>query len=544
MPGFIDRLFEAGRVLTGRGIPNVSLNEVTGSPIVAEDNSSEIYKVISNPPQGSSDTINVADRAAEANLSYQTSAALSSVFTKLVSDKQDYVKQFNEVKNYYLVDSLLNLIAEDSLTPDITTGEVVNISSSRDDVNELLKDFQKKFNIDQIVNDIVLELLSYGDYYLRLEVDPKQGVLGIMDDVDQDKVIALYDKGLPGRFLVKTDRSLKSVPAYSYVHFIIGKAKLRLKITDKFGKTVEEMKNLPSYVRVGRPVLYGVLSKIKELLLLEKLVPATKINQITTGSMVSVNLPATTAPEKAFGVARKIEQMLNMKQGVNDNTGELAVADIFNTAGKIKVIPSFGDKGGLNQLDIKDNRSVDDINNTIRDIREVICTSIGVPPEILFGGSGNKSELLKKYARYLRKLKSIQTSIAVGLSQLVLIHLTNLEGAPSGITKTDIDISFKNEIINIDELDKLEYSDAILSMTKNIIDVFEALRANEKLGKFVDAREAAAKIKSMLDMTSNLGSMINVDAESGPSEPEPTQTDLPDAPAPSDQVGTTDAEET
>lgn len=436
-------------------------------------------------------------------------AALTQVFTRLHSNKEEYKKVLKDLETYYLVDAIFNQLAEDSLTPDITTGEVVGITSNNTQIKEALDTLQSTINFDQLVNDFILDLLQTGDYYLRIKAVKGKGVEAVNDDVDQDTLLALYDKGLPSKFLVKTPRQIKLVAPYHYCHFVLGKSKLRIKISDFMtkGATIDtDSYRIPNYVRVGRPVLYGVINKIKELLLLEKLIPASKINQLSSGNIVSVGLPAHTTPEKAFEVARQIEQILNQKIGVNKNSNELTVTDILSTAGRIKVIPAFGDKGAISNVDAKDSmKSVDDLTNSVKDLREVILSSVGIPPQLLFGGDSSKSDLLKRYARYLRRLKTIQTSIANGLIQIALIHLTNLdiEANPS-----DIKVEFRNEIVNIDELDKLEYHDAIIGMTDKIMATFNAMMQNPVIAETINIEEMANSVKSILDLSINLSRVI------------------------------------
>lgn len=437
------------------------------------------------------------------------STALTSVFTKLHASKAEYKQAFKDLETYYLVDAIFNQLAEDSLTPDITTGEVVTLTSDNTEIKSALEDLQQKVNLDQIVNDFILDLLQDGDYYLRIKATKDVGVEGVYDDVDQNMILALYDKGLPSRFMIKGAKQVKLVAPYQYVHFVLGKSKLRIKVTDFTGNNITNETDsfrIPNYVRVGRPVLYGVISKIKELLLLEKLIPASKINQLSSGNLVSVAMPGHTTPEKAFEVARQVEQVLNQKVGLNKSTGELSVTDIISTAGRIKVIPAFGDKGALATVDARDSRSVDDLTTNVKDLRDIILSSVGIPPQLIFGGDSTKADLLKRYARYLRRLKTIQSSIANGLVQLAMIDLVN-----KGINANphDIKVEFKNEIVNIDELDKLEYHDAIIGMSEKILSVLDTMQRSPVLSSAISPEEMAKALKSVLDLSSNLSRIVD-----------------------------------
>lgn len=399
-------------------------------------------------------------------------AALTAIYTKAVQTRRDFLLEFERIKSFYIIQALLIALVEDSLTPDITTGEILQIVSTNEKINRELKLLQQVFNFDQIINDIALDMISYGEYTLRLDVREGEGIVDIVDDLDQSRIVAFYQQGYPYRFIRQTDKDIEVYPAYKFAHFVYGRNKLRVKIENEFleiGNYVDAYGfKYPSYARVGRPLLYGVLSKIKELMVLEQLIPASKLNQLLVGSLVGLQVPTSMSPDEGFKAARRYEQILNRHRGVDRGVGELTIVDIISVAGKVRVLPQFGDKGQLQNInEVKENRTVDDLMGTIRDIRETICGSLGFPPEILFGGEGGpKAEFLKRYSRYLRKLKNVQTAIASGLLQICLAHLAN-KGIKD-VKIDDIQIIFRNELVNIDELEKLEFSDAIIQMVANI----------------------------------------------------------------------------
>lgn len=416
-------------------------------------------------------------------------SALAAVYTKSIQTRRDFLLEFDRIKSFYIIQALLVALIEDALTPDVTTGEVLEVTSQNPKIAGELKLLQQLFDFDQIVNNIAPDLISYGEYTLRLRVEKDKGILDIIDDLDQTRIVAFYQQGFPYRFIRQTERDIEVYPAYKFAHFVYGQNKLRVKIENEFmevGNFRDQFGHpYPAYARIGRPLMYGVLSKIKELMVLEQLIPASKLNQLLTGSLVGLQVPPSMSPDEGFKAARRYEQILNRHRGVERGTGEITIVDIISVAGKIRVLPQFGEKGQLSNInDVKERRDVDDLLGSVRDIREVICTSIGFPPEILFGGEGGpKSELLKRYSRYLRKLKAVQQTIARGILQICLIHLTN-RGIEAKVD--DIQVIFRNELVNIDELEKLEFNDAVVSMVTNINRFVQEILENPALAVVVD----------------------------------------------------------
>lgn len=457
----------------------------------------------------------------------QTQAVMeyAGVYLKAVKTRKDFFKQMDKIKTFYLVDTLVQSIADDSLTPDVTTGEVVQLTSPSEEINSHLIELQRRFDLDQIVNELMSDFLLQGEYILRNKVKKGEGLVEIYDDVDQTSVVSFYKHGYPDKFMVSAQTDIKVFPAYSFTHFAINRYKLRILARDEGinsqaqarTKLLIEEEGLPTYARIGRPLFYGVLSKLKELMLVEALVPASMLNDILRGSFIGVSIPANTVPAKAIEITKTYEQVFNKKMGIDRTNEEISVADILTAAGSLKALPIFGDKGQLEKLDVRGSNALENLQNSINDTREVICTSVGFPPELLFGGE-TKVEILKRYARYLRTLKAVQSSIANALTQLSMTHLVN--SGMEQVRPKDINVIFRNEIVNIDELEKLEFQDAIISNVGNVIDFADRLLENEQLSTFINKdrlRDWTRKSLELLGRESNfIKSQEEVDQEPEP----------------------------
>lgn len=430
-------------------------------------------------PQGAgATTIKLSEVGSE---NYPVATALVAMFSKSAESRKDFLKDFEKVRQFYIVEAMLNILAEDALTPDAVTEDVLELSSDDPEIDAQLQILQERIDFDALVNDIILDLEAFGDYTVRMNVQEKFGVLEVVDDVVQENMVVFYRKGAPYLFMQKMKETFTVSKPVEFAHFSLGNKKLRIDLGKEFKTSGNKSKlimpdGLPTYVRIGRSLLFGVLPKIKELQLLESLIPAEKLNQLTKGSIVGVEIPASTNPKDAFEIVRKYENLLNKKQGINPTEDEISVASILQTAGRSKVIPVLGDKGNLQQIDVRDNRNVDDLLASVKDNREVILSAIGIPPELLFGGDGPKSEVLKKYARYVRKLKFIQTAVASGVRQIALAHVSNVE-KPLRATHSDIKVNFRNALINVDELDKLEFSVALIDSVKQLNEFVTDLQA-------------------------------------------------------------------
>lgn len=423
--------------------------------------------------------------------------AWSKVYSQAIRSRKQFLIEVDKIKSFYIVDAISRNLAEDALTPDVMTGEVLELSSKDSKIDVALKELQDRCNLDQVFTDLSMDLIRQGEHTLRMEVKRGDGVIDIADDVDQTSVVGMYRYGFPYAFLVSGRAfGLEVKRPYEYAHFTINRHKLRVNLgkevgslerpLDMSGRKDMDGRPLPTYARIGRSIFWGVLSKIKELMLLEMLVPTKKINDVMKGNLVGVNMPQGMEIEDSFEACREYESVLNKRLGLDRNTDDFAVADIISAAGMIRCLPVFGDKGRLENIsEVRQDKSLEDLGDRISDGRKVICDSIGYPHELLYGSDSDKrGDIIKRYARYLRVLKSIQASGAWGMKQIGMAHVINLGFTDA--TPSDIDVSFRNELVNVDELDKLEMVDAVVGILENVNRLVGELEENELTQGMVD----------------------------------------------------------
>lgn len=400
---------------------------------------------------------------------YQVAAALGAVYTKVTNTRKEMLREIEKVRPFYLTDAILTQFADDALAPDTMTDDVIKVTSKNKKVNDALQELDQLVKFDALIMDNITDILAYGEYTLKCNVEKDKGITGLEDNVDQTKVVSLTRNGEVEGFLEldETARKITIKGPYEYIKFAIPSHKIRMDLASEIrAKDAKEFKDkIPRYVRIGKSYIYPILEKIKELELLEQLIPATNLAKLSSGTLLGVSVPQGMDPEKGMEVARKVEGLINKKVGVDANAKLLTVENILSSAGRLKVIPVFGDKGTVTKFDYKQDEP-SDLLGSVTDIRKVLCNSVGIPYELIFGGESDdtKGHLLKRYARYLRKLKQIQKAVAIGIRQICFIHLVNKN---IDFTTDDIQIEFRNKLIEIDALDKLEYLDASISLLGN-----------------------------------------------------------------------------
>lgn len=397
---------------------------------------------------------------------------LSALYTQSIARKADVIKTVQRYRENYLYVGILQLLIEDALSHNPVTNDLVQITSDNSVFNKHLQELQERVDIDGYVSSIVEDMLSLGEYMLSVECKPGEGVTKLRDDLDQSRLIAVYDYNLPAYFLeLAEDRTFKGVTQiepWKILHFCYGYSKLRMKIE---GRTQSQ------YVRIGKPIMWGTFNLINYLDILTALVPAQYVQKLNSTSIIGVSVPEGMAPDEALKTAQRYEGLLNKFNETSDN--EELTAQILKAIGKFKVIPVWGDRGQLNRMDPRWEEMTD--VPVLEDIRRSIMASVGVPYNFIFGGEGDKNQTLKQFSRYLRKLALIQRAVKEGLTQLALIHLINVEEDPEKKLQPsikDIQVRFTNQLISVEELDKLEFVDTLIAVVKNSVESINSIAAS------------------------------------------------------------------
>ena len=407
---------------------------------------------------------------------YRVLAELLSSYLSVSKDYIGFCKEIDKIKDTYIAEIILEQITNDVLAPEVSSDNIVEIVPNIDDekLEKELKEFENRFNIDQLIMDITPDLIAYGEYTLRLVVEDGEGVVEIIDDVYPGKVIPFYRRQ-DIQFYLELDNYNKPVihQPSDFVKFFVSFKRIRLRLDKRLFSDLNIGDfELPSSVKLGSPLFTpGIIKKIKELNLLEKLIPASKIQTLSKGNVIGVYVPPQMDPKEALNYAKELERKLNaLGVAIDKDLDQLSIVEILKGAGRIKVIPVTSEKGQITKLDYKSDEPTE-LLSSIEDIRRVILSSVGIPPELVFNtGDNTKGEILKRYSRYLRKLKYIQKAIVNGIKELIIIHLIN-----KGITVTpsDFSVRFTNSLTSIDHLDNLEVQQAtvqILSDIKRFID--------------------------------------------------------------------------
>lgn len=389
------------------------------------------------------------------------------------------------IRDFYLVNSILSTMVEDALRPNVVTDKILDVKygDSKGKNDKIQAELDERFGFDDLATDVAEEILAYGEFIYNTKLNQKEGLVDIIDNSDQERIIPIVKHGVIDKYLVVDEEfsmgyrnmNYSERPPEDFIRFRLGSKKIRIRLADSIWgdlgqptwfrkKSRTDIDKFPRYIRLGRSALYPIIGKIKELDLLEKLVPASQLAQLAQGTVLGVQVPENTAPENALDACRKVENSLNRKIAMDKTNQWLSVEDIIASSGAYKAVPVFGQTGQLSKLDYKSDEP-STLLNQIQDLRKAICSSIGFPYEIFYGADQNekKSDVLRRYTRYLSLLRSIQVAIMDGIKELIIIHLLHKKGVPD-FEPNLIVVTCENKLVNIGETERLEFFDVSASM--------------------------------------------------------------------------------
>lgn len=445
----------------------------------------------------------------------QASAALGQTYQQVSAEKQRLVVEVDRHETNHLVGGMLDVMEDDVLSPDPETGGIVKLEVSdrvpeedRKRVAKMLIDFTDRAQLDQVMLQAVWPIIKYGEWIASMVVtlDNGERAIRMVDAFDQGVTLAVYDTfmDVPKYVLTQYSRgSIVRVPPAQAIHFV-GKSKLyRTGVPHRVGSTCFE------FMKVGRSILRSALDKIKDLKVLDAIPIAKHLANIGVSTLIHVTVGDADSPEDAAEACRVYEKHLNRRSNMQiKELVEVTAADIINST-KFKCLPQWGTgKGGLEVSNVpRIPESAGDFSD-LEDTRRSIAAAVGFPYSFLYGGDGQKHETLRVYARYVRKLTSIRRALEFGIRQMIYVYIGSL--GDTSFEKfnafRDVHINFVNKLVNVDELDKLEFTDTTISVLGNISRLIIELdemgypdRLDPKLAAYIQRTLSVSGIETTLD---------------------------------------------
>lgn len=428
---------------------------------------------------------------------------LLSIFNTHIAGKQEVLAQSRELFDTDVVQTIIDVVINDAFNSFVNIEDEFKIEFDPDDENiseefkeqvqSKIDDLVDRFDLKNQIADIVPELLRDGEFAFGIVVEPGEGIKDIVDDLDVANLLPFYN-GNKLAFIMKQPEcdQMNGKPlvyrAENVIYFRLKyftKQRVDLRIDGSLTndqlrkKFYEETKlYLPRFLRICKPFYYSALKLIARLGVLELVGTVQELNQVTRRDIINLNVPQNTSPREASAIVNDYEKILNGPDNDLDSD-RLDVATLTNYNTKRIILPQWSDgKGTLSLSDV--NSGTNDRSAGTRDsisfARSLIALSVGVPGFYvsLSEQALDKTQTLKLYTRYVRKLSSLQKSIADGCVDFVQ---ADLKACNIFVEDKSIKVRFKT-LTSADSLDETDITvgtiEGLNNIFKNLVEIEDA----------------------------------------------------------------------
>lgn len=460
-----------------------------------------------------------------------------------------------EMSRDSVIGSAMEIIADDSCTPDETTNRVVMVESTDEGLKKFIEDFlYNNIKIDDRIWSWSYEIVKHGDFKLRRREyyagSMNSGIKSVYyEDVINPYLVSrieymgnilgyededyLFDSGSyrdAGQFSggvgdsTSVSGSAKFEKSDEFVHFISSKLSKREKIKLNVRKSDNTQEEVTCYRVVGTSVVDSARTMFRINALIDNILVLSRIARSTQFNLVKVEVgnanPGQTQ-QMLSDVRRRFQANSKLSKGVGFRSDPSPVPINSNI-----YLPTRDGKGDVTVDSVGDSIDVQSIVD-VDYFTDKLFASLKVPKQYLgfaesLGSMGNNS-LVKQDLRYARSVIRVQQILINGIMDLCENYLRYrgrgadigafriyMRPLPTSETATKVEEYVSN-------LQMIDSSSAFLESYADYIDKAKWLKAMLNLAN-IDVNEVATdKFKEILKAIDD-GEYVQSDFEEGTSE--------------------------
>lgn len=351
--------------------------------------------------------------------------------------------EYEAMADDVIIQSAIEMYADDATQVDTKTARIVTIDSDNATLAEDLNAFLESIEIESRIWNWAYNVSQYGDYFLKLYVDPDTKDIRIDDNTDPALIMDLYEDGMRVGFAEEDDSEYRNLKHRSnpngldliisspdkFVHFMIRKSAkydiLELPIQDETDENSDPLIRKFTVVR-GVSMVEGVRSIFRILQLLEDSLLAARIAKAEFIRVFNVEVGEST-PAQTTETINSVKNLFDSKATFDVNSGRYVSTKAYRPIGDPIFNPTRNGKGSVTHENIGGDFQVRDIVD-IDYFKNKLFSGLKIPKallgfeESLPGGLGDNT-LTRLDIRYSRSVKRVQNSLIVGIRDLCNIWL-------------------------------------------------------------------------------------------------------------------------
>ena len=369
--------------------------------------------------------------------------------------KHDLFRDYELMDQDPIIASALDIYSDES-TVDNIEGEILNIITNNVKVQKILHNlFYDIMNIEFNLWSWIRNLTKYGDFYLRLDIIDKYGVVNVSPASSYDVTrLEDHDPANPQLIQFEIEGDVGAgrkdiLENYEIAHF-------RLLADTNF---------LPygrSMLESGRKI-FKQLTLMEDAMLIHRIMraPEKRVFKIDVG-----NIP----PREVEQFMQRIINKMKKIPVIDQSTGEYNLKYNMESVTEDYFLPVRGGDTGT-EVETLPGLSNNDQIDDIEYLRNKLMASLRIPKAFLGyeeGLSGGKATLAAEDVRFARTIERLQKIVVSELTKIGIVHLYS-----QGFDDADL-INFDLELQNpsmIHEQEKLELMNQQLEIAEKAMEV-------------------------------------------------------------------------
>ena len=365
--------------------------------------------------------------------------------------KLDLFRDYELMDQDPIIASALDIYS-DECTVDNIEGEILKIRTENSQVSKILHNlFYDIINIEFNLWSWIRNMTKYGDFYLRLDIVDKYGVVNV-NPVSAYDITRLEDHDPENpqliQFEIETERK-EVVENYEIAHF----------------RLLSDTNFLP----YGRSQLEGGRKVFKQLTLMEDAMLIHRIMRAPEKRIFKIDV-GNIPPREVEQFMQQIINKMKKIPVIDQATGEYNLKYNVESVTEDYFLPVRGGDSGT-EIETLPGLSNNDQIEDIEYLRNKLMASLRIPKAFLGyeeGLSGGKATLAAEDVRFARTIERLQKIIVSELTKIGIVHLYS-----QGFNDADL-INFDLELQNpsmIHEQEKLEMMNQQLEIAEKAMDV-------------------------------------------------------------------------
>lgn len=368
-----------------------------------------------------------------------------------------------------IIASALDIIADECTLRDEMHGEVLQIKSSDDGIQQKLYNlFYNVLNIEFNLWSWIRQMCKYGDFFLKLEIAEKFGVYNVIPynayNIERKDIYGIENgkKTIATRFIYNPDGYLLGTPNQ------IQPQSENNSYFDNFEVAHFRLATDVNYAPYGRSIIEPARRVFKQYTLMKDAMLIHRIMRSPERRIFYINV-GSIAPEEVEGFMQKTISSMKRTPHIDPNTGEYNLK--FNMQSSIEdfYIPIRpGDN--TTKIDTANGLSYDGIQDVVY-LREELFAALKIPKAFMGYEKdlSGKSTLAAQDIRFAHTIDRIQRIVLAELYKIAFVHLY-AQGHKEDLDNFELSLTGPSIIYDQEKVELLKAQmDVIQSMIENKI---------------------------------------------------------------------------